>query len=62
MGYLIKTKNPVDFAEKIEMILNSNKYFNICKYNYEYANNNFNAELITKKLEIIMETIVYGNN
>lgn len=62
MGYLINTKNPVDFAEKIETLLNSDKYLDICKYNYEYANKNFNAELITKKLEIIMKKIVYEKN
>ncbi len=62
MGYLIKNKNPTEFAEKIEFLLNSNKYFDICKYNYEFASRKFNAELITRKLEMIMNRIVYGNN
>ncbi len=62
MGYLIKNKNPTEFAEKIEFLLNSNKYFDICKYNYEFASKKFNAELVAKKLEMIMKRIVYGNN
>lgn len=56
MGYLIESKNPNDFAAKIDLLYsNKNKWREISKYNHQYALDNFMASKIAKKLILFYE-------
>jgi glycosyltransferase involved in cell wall biosynthesis len=61
MGYLIDSLNPDDFAQKIIYLLeNPDKINEIGKYNYRYAQQNFMASKVAKKMESIFRmTVVY---
>lgn len=51
MGFLIKSKNPVDFAAKIDILYSdSNKWREISKHNYNFAKANFLASEIAGKM------------
>jgi glycosyltransferase involved in cell wall biosynthesis len=58
MGYLIESKNPNDFAAKIDLLYsNKNKWTEISKYNHQYAVANFMASKIAKKMMSFYENI-----
>lgn len=57
MGYLIESKNPVDFAKSIQEILNDNeKLIKISKFNTQFANANFAASKVSLNLERIFKS------
>lgn len=54
MGYLIESKNPNDFAEKIDRLYsNRNKWEEISQYNHHYALENFMASEIAENMMLI---------
>lgn len=59
MGYLIDSKEPLDFAEKIEILLNDEDLLNsISEFNYCFARNNYLASIVARRLENIYYEIL----
>ena len=63
MGYLIQSKDPKDFADKIELLYsNKIKWSEVSKYNHQYALANFMASDIAAKMVSLYEKTFYKNN
>lgn len=59
MGYLVESKNPIDFAAKIDLLYsNKNIWREISQYNHHYALRHFMASEIAKKMMILYENTV----
>ena len=58
MGYAIESLDADMFVEKIEELINSDNYFNICEYNYNYARKNFSSKIIANNLIDIMKEVI----
>jgi glycosyltransferase involved in cell wall biosynthesis len=51
MGYLVESKEPIDFAEKIDLLYSDKKNWNdISRYNYNHAVTNFLASRVAKEI------------
>jgi glycosyltransferase involved in cell wall biosynthesis len=59
MGYFVETKDPVDIANCLERLLvDYNKMIKIGKYNYRYAQNNFMASVVARRLTAIYDNVL----
>tara|TARA_Y100001980_G_C14545856_1_gene325630 strand:- start:1279 stop:2343 length:1065 start_codon:yes stop_codon:yes gene_type:complete len=58
MGFALDDLNPEKFSELVINLLLSKEYFNICRYNYNYALENFTPNKISSELFSIMIKIV----
>jgi glycosyltransferase involved in cell wall biosynthesis len=58
MGYLIESLNPLDYAQKIDLLINDIEKANaIANYNMEYAHEYFLASKVARQLEKILSKI-----
>lgn len=58
MGYLIKSKDPRDFADAIELLIKSKHLYSINVNNFNFARQTFQPRQIAEKLNNIMKEII----
>jgi len=60
MGFLVKKKSPKDIEDCIQKLMDNDSLFsNICRYNFEYAQNNFLSSKVSKKLLTIYKKTLH---
>lgn len=58
MGYLVESKDPEDFADRINRLCSDeNQWLQISRFNYNYARENFMASKIASEMLVFYESI-----